>query len=69
VLGVDHPDTLTNMYCLAHLFGAEHRHDEALRLYDRAIAGYNKTLGPMHPITRACQNHKAELSEKMRHGN
>jgi hypothetical protein len=59
VLGMDHPDTLTSVFCLAHLLSAMHDYHQALDLYNRAITGYNLALGPEHPTTIACQRHRA----------
>jgi hypothetical protein len=60
VLGHEHPDTLTSVYCLAHLLAHQHRYHEALALYDRASAGYQAVLGPDHPTTRACRQDHAD---------
>ncbi|KAF2176095.1 hypothetical protein K469DRAFT_646230, partial [Zopfia rhizophila CBS 207.26] len=62
-LGNEHPDTLTSVYCLAHLLAHLHRYDEALSLYQRASSGYITTLGPDHPTTRACLGHQASLRQ------
>jgi hypothetical protein len=65
VLGVDHPDTLTRVYCLAHLLDTKQDLHEALHLYRRAIVGYHKALGPSHPTTVACQGYRRSLLEKI----
>jgi hypothetical protein len=57
VLGPEHPDTLTSVYCLAHLLSTRHRYNESLTLYERACAGYETILGKDHPTTRACYQH------------
>ncbi|KAF2865795.1 hypothetical protein BDV95DRAFT_506340, partial [Massariosphaeria phaeospora] len=44
VLGHEHPDTLTSVYCLAHLLAPRHRYKESLVLCDRASAGYEATV-------------------------
>ena len=62
VLGLDHPNTLTSVYCLAHLFSGLNDHHQAFDLYERAIIGYSKLLGPEHPNTVACQRHKTSNS-------
>ncbi|KAF2787273.1 hypothetical protein K505DRAFT_225425, partial [Melanomma pulvis-pyrius CBS 109.77] len=54
VLGLEHPGTLTSMYCLAHLLANRHCYDESLLLYKRACAAYITVLGEEHPTTRAC---------------
>jgi hypothetical protein len=61
MLGPEHPDTLTSVYCLAYLLAKQHRVNESLLLYQRASAGYDTTLGKDHPITLACHQHHAEL--------
>jgi hypothetical protein len=57
VLGHEHPDTLTSVYCLAHLLSTSHCYNESLALYKRACAGYETVLGRDHPTTRACHQH------------
>jgi hypothetical protein len=61
VLGAEHPDTLTSIYCLAHLLANQRRTDESLVLYKRACTGYSAVLGEDHPTTRACQNHYSKV--------
>ena len=65
VLGVDHPNILTSVYCLAHLLSELNDHHQAFDLYERAIIGYSKLLGPEHPNTVACQRHKTSLLDKV----
>jgi hypothetical protein len=60
VLGREHPDTLTSVYCLAHLLVGKHCYEESLVLYKRACAGYQTVLGKDHPTTRACRQHYNE---------
>jgi hypothetical protein len=55
VFGVEHPDTLTSMYCLAHLLGSQNQNDESAALYQKACAGFDAVLGKDHPTTRACR--------------
>jgi len=64
-LGKDHPDTLTSVYCLAHLLHYQHRYQEALALYHRASSGYLASLGPRHPTTRACLDHRSSLQQML----
>ncbi|OCK88791.1 uncharacterized protein K441DRAFT_587010 [Cenococcum geophilum 1.58] len=45
VLGKEHPNTLTSVYRLAHLFQERGQYKDALSLYQRACTGYQKTLG------------------------
>ncbi|OCK82773.1 hypothetical protein K432DRAFT_292475, partial [Lepidopterella palustris CBS 459.81] len=61
VLGAEHPDTLTSVYCLAYLLANQHRYDEAAPLYERTCAGYRKVLGNDHPSTHACLEHYSEM--------
>ena len=65
-LGLNHPDTLSSVYCLAYLLDARDEHQEALALYHRASSGFAKVLGPKHPTTLACQKHKEILLKSMR---
>jgi len=51
---VQHPDTLTSVYCLAHLLHAMKRYAEAARLYQRAYSGRVKQLSFQHTRTIAC---------------
>jgi Tetratricopeptide repeat len=61
VLGEEHPDTLTSVYCLAHLLANQYRNDESAALYERACAGYSGVLGNDRPTTRACYRHYAKM--------
>ena len=61
VLGAEHSDTLTSMYCLAHVLGSRHCYNESTVLYERACAGYNTTLGKDHPTTRACYRDYSQM--------
>jgi hypothetical protein len=63
VLGREHPDTLTSVYCLAHLLAKQHMFKESLNLYRRACDGYSKVLGEHHPTTRACRQHCSKVFE------
>ena len=62
VLGEEHPDTLTSVYCLAYLLHLQQRVREATPLYQRASAGYEKTLGSYHPTTQACREHYLSIA-------
>jgi hypothetical protein len=64
-LGLEHPDTLTSVYCLAYLLQSLKRYNEALDLYNRACSGYKDTLGLDHPTTQACSKHRMALVEQM----
>ena len=61
VLGPEHPDTLTSVYCLADLLANRHRYDESTALYERACTKYITILGKDHPTTRACRQHYSEM--------
>jgi len=52
-LGVDHPDTLLTVHCMALAFYNQGQYDKALEWYGRALAGYEKSLGVDHPSTLA----------------
>jgi tetratricopeptide (TPR) repeat protein len=54
VLGRDHPDTLTTMYNLAHLFHDNKQFDKAALLYRESLEGLIKKLGPGHATTIDC---------------
>lgn len=40
VLGHEHPDTLTSVYCLAQILTSQRHCKEALALYEKACSGY-----------------------------
>jgi Tetratricopeptide repeat len=62
-LGPEHPDTLTSVYCLAHLLHGHRQYDDSSTLYQRACAGYQKMLGSDHPTTLACLKHYTSMLE------
>jgi tetratricopeptide (TPR) repeat protein len=68
VLGMEHPSTLTSVYCLASLLQATRQYDIASKLYQRAIAGFKKTLGLQHPTTVACSKHYSSMQDVMKGG-
>ena len=49
VLGNKHPDTLTSVYCLAHLLHQKKDYAMAITLYERAHSSYISVLGSSHP--------------------
>jgi Tetratricopeptide repeat len=61
VLGPEHPDTLSSMHGLACLVHNRKQFDDAAHLYWRACKGYEKVLGPDHPISAACAKHYATM--------
>jgi tetratricopeptide (TPR) repeat protein len=48
---------------LAGLYESQGKHDEAEPLYERALAIYEKALGPDHPYTATSLNNLARLRE------
>jgi hypothetical protein len=60
VLGPEHPDMLTSVYCLTHILSTTRRYNESLALYKRACAGYETVLGRDHSTTGACHEHYAK---------
>ena len=64
VLGKEHPDTLTSVYCLVYLLHQKKRYKDAEVFYDRVYAGYRKTLGEKHPTTAACSRHYYSMLKK-----
>jgi tetratricopeptide (TPR) repeat protein len=65
VLGVDHPNTLTSVYCLAYILDARENFQQAIDLYQRAVSGFEGALGAIHPTTTACKEHQLSLVKKM----
>ncbi|KAJ8112893.1 hypothetical protein OPT61_g4848 [Boeremia exigua] len=63
-LGERHPDTLTSVYCLAHLLHTLRQYAEAAELYQQACDSRTEQLGPNHPRTIACRNHFAALQQE-----
>jgi tetratricopeptide (TPR) repeat protein len=63
-LGVHHPDTLTSVYCLAHLLHTMKRYTEAEELYHRAYNRYVQKRGPQHPDMIACTNYLSAVQEE-----
>jgi hypothetical protein len=53
VLGLEHPDTLMSMCCLAHLLANQHNYDEFCVLHEKACAKYPTVPRNDHLITRA----------------
>ena len=66
VFGVEQPDTLTTVYCFAHLYASRRRHDESILFYERACGGYDATFGKDHPTIRSYHQHYVQvlLSQK-----
>jgi hypothetical protein len=66
VLGMEHPSTLTSVYCLAYLLYSRRQLQQAAILYRRALSGYQQTLGPTHPTTLACDGHYSSMLQEMK---
>ena len=54
VLGKEHLDTLTSVYCLAYLLHHKKQCKDAEVFYHRACSRYRKILKEKHPNTIAC---------------
>ena len=65
VLGVEHPYTLTSVYCLAYLLHSRRQYEEAAILYQRTLSGRQRILGPAHPGTLACSRHYSSMLQEM----
>jgi hypothetical protein len=50
LLGADHPDTLLSIFNMARINLNQNRLAEAERFYKRALAGQERTLGPIMSI-------------------
>lgn len=62
MLGKEHPNTLTSVYCLAYLLHQKKRYKDAEMFYHRAYAGYRKALGEKYPTTAACSRYYSNKS-------
>ena len=62
MLGKEHSDTLTSVYCLAYLLYQNKRYKDAEIFYHRAYAGYRKALGEKYPTTAACSRYYSNKS-------
>ena len=65
VLGTEHPNTLTSVYCLAYLLHQNMDHAMATALYQRAHSRYVDILGPFHPTTVQCFNDMPSLQDDL----
>ena len=61
VLGKEHPDTLTSVYCLAYLLHQKQQYKDAEMFYYRVYARYRKTLGEKHPTTAVCLRYYSSM--------
>jgi len=69
VLGLEHPETLTSVWCLASLLHSQRQYQNSNILYQRACAGYQKILGFEHPNSLSCLKQYASLLEDMKRQN
>jgi len=51
VVGPEHPDTLTSMPNLAHIWKGQDRDEEAVALMRECVWLRERILGPEHPFT------------------
>jgi hypothetical protein len=56
---------LSSVYSLARLFHSRRKFQQASPLYQRALSGFQKCLGPTHPRTLACGNHYSSMVQEM----
>jgi hypothetical protein len=61
LLGADHPDMAMTLNNLAILCKSQKRFNEAGALFQRAMAIYERALGPYHPNVVACRENYANL--------
>jgi tetratricopeptide (TPR) repeat protein len=61
VLGPDHPDTALSLNNLGYLLRAQGQMSEARPYYERALAIYERVLGPDHSYTRTVRGNLAAL--------
>ena len=66
VLGMEHPDTLISVWCLASLLEKQKRFHNACILYQRASKGFQVILGLSHPTTLACLKQQELIIESMK---
>lgn len=65
VLGKEHPETLTSVYCLAYLLHKQQNYEMARPLYQRALVDYRKVFRSHHPTTKACFEHYSSLLKEL----
>ena len=59
MLGADHPDTLTARHHLAGAYRSVGRLGEAIALFERTLADFERVLGADHPDTLTARHHLA----------
>jgi tetratricopeptide (TPR) repeat protein len=62
-LGSEHPKLATWLNNLAGLYSDQGKYEEAELLYERALAIYERKLGPNHPYTVSTRESYAFLKE------
>jgi hypothetical protein len=65
VLGAEHPSTLVSVNNLAILYNTQGRTAEAEPLFQRALRGAERVLGPDHPHTRLFRENLERLRRRM----
>lgn len=63
-LGLEHPQTATNLQNIAKLYQAQGKYKEVQPLYKQALAIVKKTLNKEDPLyKRVCENYSSLLEE------
>jgi tetratricopeptide (TPR) repeat protein len=65
VLGQSHSHTLRSTAHLAKILNIRNQNDEALSLYQQAISGLKRALGPEHPVNIGISDQIKKLQEEM----
>jgi Tetratricopeptide repeat len=65
VLGREHSDIMTSIYCLAYLLHLQQRLSEAGPFHRRALTSYGKTQGSGHPTTEVCRKRYSSTLKDM----
>lgn len=60
------PDTFSSISDLAMVLHRRRQYQDALPLYQKAYAGFEKTLGPDHPLTQRCAKDYSKMLDTMR---
>ena len=62
-MGPDHPDNLASVHNIAYAYMTVGRTGEAIDLFRRNVADYERVLGPDHPNTMTSRNNLAYACE------
>ena len=65
-LGMEHPNTLKNVWLLAYLLHGQRRYQKASILYQKVSTGLQKRLGHGHPDTMKCLKDYNLMIEEMK---